>query len=353
MNAHDPNKPCTPVSPIVPSLAKTLPFLLAAVSLLLISVGCQRGTQDPQANAGKSNQLELADGNQFPRKMTSEHLPNLVRLHDKVISGGTPQDEATFRELKTLGVKSIISVDGAEPNLELAEQFGMRYVHLPHGYDGIEPGRARELAKAITELDGPVYVHCHHGKHRSPTAAAVGCVGAGLISLEQGIATLKIAGTSPDYLGLHESASHAEKFDRELLEALPVEFRSKAPLTKTTELMVKLEHVFDRLKALSENNWQPLSNHPDLSSAHEALILREHFTELIRFQADDESLNERYNEMMTESQSAAKALEDGLKSLDGSKPSQVIEIQASLKEQLKRIGDNCKACHKSFRDNPE
>jgi len=37
--------------------------------------------------------------------------------------------------------------------------------------------RGVELARAVqaAEAQGPVYLHCHHGKHRAPTAAAVVC----------------------------------------------------------------------------------------------------------------------------------------------------------------------------------
>ena len=105
-------------------------------------------------------------------------LPNAYRLHPRVISGGQPEGEQAFARLKELGVKTVISVDGARPEVELARKYGLRYVHLPHGYDGVPDERASELAKAVRDLPGPVYIHCHHGKHRSPAAATVACVAA-------------------------------------------------------------------------------------------------------------------------------------------------------------------------------
>jgi protein tyrosine/serine phosphatase len=67
--------------------------------------------------------------------------------------------------------------------------------------------RAAELAKAVRDLPGPIYIHCHHGKHRSPAAAAVACVAAGLLAPERAPAVLKEAGTSPNYRGLFASAT--------------------------------------------------------------------------------------------------------------------------------------------------
>ena len=97
-------------------------------------------------------------------------LHNVFRLEARVYSGSSPYSEAAFRELAKLGVRTIISVDGAMPAVELA-----RYVHLPIGYDAVPPSRAAELVKAAQGSDGPLYVHCHHGKHRGPAAAATVC----------------------------------------------------------------------------------------------------------------------------------------------------------------------------------
>src|SRR5688572_20555590 len=66
-------------------------------------------------------------------KLSTQHLPNAVRVHERVISGGLPEGDAAFAELNALGVKTIVSVDGAKPDLETAAKFGLRYVHLPHG----------------------------------------------------------------------------------------------------------------------------------------------------------------------------------------------------------------------------
>ena len=73
-------------------------------------------------------------------------------------------------------MQTVISVDGAKPDLEAARKHGLRYVHLPHGYDGVPAPRGDELAIALRTLEGPIYVHCHHGKHRSPAAAGVAWV---------------------------------------------------------------------------------------------------------------------------------------------------------------------------------
>src|SRR5438105_4959917 len=103
-------------------------------------------------------------------------LDNAHYVTDNVFAGAQPEGDAGFAALKRMGVKTIISVDGAKPDVERAHRFGLRYVHLPIGYDGVSPDEGRAIAKAIDEVEGPVYVHCHHGKHRSAAAVAVACV---------------------------------------------------------------------------------------------------------------------------------------------------------------------------------
>ena len=93
---------------------------------------------------------------ELPMRVEAGHLPNAICIHERIISGGLPDGEAAFEELKSLRVKTIISVDGAKPNLALAAKYGMRYVHLPHGYNGISDEHAVQLAKAVYNFDGPI-----------------------------------------------------------------------------------------------------------------------------------------------------------------------------------------------------
>src|SRR5436305_114465 len=106
------------------------------------------------------------------RPLDAPGLPHAFRVSDRLFSGGNPDGEAGFAALRALGVQTVISVDGARPDWETAGRHGLRYVHLPVGYDGIPRGRVLALAKAARDLPGPVYVHCHHGKHRGPAAVA-------------------------------------------------------------------------------------------------------------------------------------------------------------------------------------
>lgn len=295
--------------------------------------------------ASPKNELQPA----LLKKLPSQNLPNAVKIHPRVISGGLPEGDAAFAELKELGIKTVISVDGAKPDLEMAKKYGLRYVHLPHGYDGIPELRIEELAKAVRDLPGPIYIHCHHGHHRSPAAASAACVGAGLIDPKDARQVLVVAGTSASYRGLYQSAQNAKRIDDAVLDALQAEFPATAKLPPMAEAMVGVEHAHDHLKLFAANQWRPIKDQPALEPDHEALLLREHFTELLRTK-EIKQKPERFQQLMREGESAAADFEAVVKKwMAEGRPE---KTPAAFLTGMDRITKNCTACHKQFRDVP-
>ncbi len=298
-----------------------------------------------QAQDGPSIDHSLSAG---PQKLACDHLPNAIRIHPRIISGGLPADEAAFAELKHMGIRTVISVDGAVPDVEMARRFGLRYVHLPHGYSGIPETRVAELAKAVRELDGQVYIHCHHGKHRSPAASAAACVSAGMIPAGVVADILKMAGTNANYRGLFASALAARPIAPKTLDALQVDFVERAAVPPMAEAMVSLEDTFAKLKRASDAGWQldsssDTSQHPITDIAHESLLLREHFTELLRT-PDTQKYDSEFSKILRTSQTAALELEQLL----GNQPLD----RRQITKQLELVESSCQACHSQYRDAP-
>lgn len=286
------------------------------------------------------------------QRLESEHLSNLIQVHSSVLSGGQPEGELAFEDLSRRGVRTIISVDGATPDVEMAKRFGIRYVHLPHGYDGISPERSLELGKAIHALDGPIYIHCHHGKHRSPAAAAVACVVAGLLTSEQSLRVLELAGTNPHYRGLFQSVRRATPIDASRLGNAQVEYREVADVTPVTTAMLALERTFDELhrhqeaKRSTGSSESNANTTPSRNIDENALLLREHFTELIRLD-DVTKRPEDYIQGLRDSEEAAAELCESLKGQVASP-----DFTEPQRELLKRIKENCVSCHAAYRDSP-
>ncbi|WP_417377304.1 hypothetical protein [Gimesia maris] len=295
------------------------------------------------------SQVTAQVSDNLPRRLEASHLPNPVQVHATVISGGLPEGDAAFKELGDLGIKTIISVDGMKPDLETAKKYGLRYVHLPHGYDGVPKSRVKELAKAVQSLEGPIYIHCHHGKHRSPAAASVACVAAGLVKPEKAIEILELAGTNKNYVGLYQSARQTRPLPADELSHFSPEFPEVAEVPPMAEAMVDLGHTHEHIKLIAESNWRTPEKHPDLDPAHEALLLREHFTELLR-KPEVKTEPEEFKRMLRDSESAARKLETLLSKWQASRGDQT--LPAEIPAQAKIISNNCKACHVRFRDVP-
>ena len=89
-------------------------------------------------------------------------IRNVVAYHDGYYSGSMPDGAEAFETLHAMGIKTIISVDGAAPDVEAAKRLGMRYIHLPISYNAFDKQRRLELTRATRDAmaEGTVYIHC-------------------------------------------------------------------------------------------------------------------------------------------------------------------------------------------------
>lgn len=275
-----------------------------------------------------------------PVPFTAHGLHNTFRVTDHILSGSQPDGDTAFAELARLGVKTIVSVDGARPNVEAARKSGLRYIHLPLEYAGIPAERVAELTLAATTQPGAIYVHCHHGKHRGPAAVAVMCAATAGWSRESAEAWLLQAGTADDYPGLYRAVREFHPVSTAQLarvNALPEVAKTPA----IVDAMIAMDERFDALKAALDAGWKAPRNQPDRAPAIDATILWEHIRELAR--TDDTA--RRSNEYRAKLADAEKAVDDLRLKLRDS-PADLTALDASLK----RAGQICTACHKVSRN---
>ena len=264
------------------------------------------------------------------------HLHNLLRVTDKIYSGGTPGSEQAFASLVRLGVRTIVSVDGATPDAQAARRHGLRYVHIPIGYDGIDREAGLSLARVVQEVSGPIYVHCHHGRHRAPSAAAIASIAAGKCDGRGALKILELAGTSKDYAGLWRSVSRYQPPPPGL--ELP-DLVETAEVHSFSAAMAKIDHAYDNLKLCRDAQWSTPKDHPDLVPVHEALLLKEGLHESARNLA--EGFNAEFKSWLTQAESIAQALEASLKS---NAPSD------DITPKFNALAASCKECHIKYRD---
>ena len=164
-------------------------------------------TASPQAPASPQPPANAKPLKPLPQGMLRQQLTgveNFIRVSDRIYSGGEPNSEG-LKQLKELGIKTILSVDGLAPDVAAAKELGIDYVHIPLGYDGIEPEQLQAFVTFMSHTKGKIFVHCHHGKHRGPAAVAACLILSQEIDKAKALMFMQGAGTSKDYRGLWKS----------------------------------------------------------------------------------------------------------------------------------------------------
>ncbi len=276
-------------------------------------------------------------------------LHNVIHVTDKLYNGSSPEEDAGFDSLKKLGIKTILSVDGAKPDVVRARKFGLQYVHLPIGYDGVSQEQAMKLAKAVRDLPGPIYLHCHHGKHRSPGAAAaiVMCLDKECTAAKA-IDIMTRAGTDPRYIGLFNAPNLIKKPSKEQLDKVAVEYVEAVTVPPLASSMVQIDHQLDNLTLIRKSGWKVPKDHPDLDPPHEALQLMEHYVELGR----QESVQKRpidFRYWLKTGEDSAKSLEDLLRKSKTESRVDFVKIEKSFQAAKQ----SCTQCHAKYRDVPQ
>jgi protein tyrosine phosphatase (PTP) superfamily phosphohydrolase (DUF442 family) len=269
-------------------------------------------------------------------------LPNAHVVTARVIAGAQPEGDEAFRLLRDLGVKTIVSVDGAKPDVAAARKYGLTYVHLPITYAGVTPAEGREIAKALDELPGLVYLHCHHGQHRAAAAVAVACVFNGSLPPDRAESVLQTFGTAPGYKGLWQAARDARPLPPGELEHLKVDFVATKAISPLADAMVQVDERADALKLAQNTYWSAPSAHPDLDPAHEALQLEELLREIGRAAGVARSADPDFTKRLAESEDSVRSLRTALEA----RPLSAADADAALK----RVTGTCTACHAAFRN---
>ena len=279
------------------------------------------------------------------RPLSAPGVTNFYLLAGKLYSGAAPEGDTGFATLAKLGVKTIISVDGMIPDVELAAKHGMRYVHLPIGYDGTTRSNALRIVKAAEVMPGPIFVHCHHGQHRGPTAAALICEGLDGWSPEQAEAWLKVAGTATNYPGLYRTVREFNAPTAKELRAVPENFPSRAKTPDLVRTMLQVDAHFDTLKAMQKSGFKRLIDHPDATADTESLAIEELLREAHRTGQGKER-GDAFEAKLLNAAGTAHNLHAALKDVDANPGNG----KAAADAALQNMTQTCAACHKAYRN---
>ncbi|MBI5864670.1 MAG: cytochrome c [Planctomycetes bacterium] len=322
-----------------------LTFALLSTGALIGSCAAPSGRAQPEASAAEAAPEPIplpSPADEKPRGYAGIH--NVVAYADGFVSGGAPEGDAGFGTLAAMGVKTIISVDGAEPEVARAAARGMRYIHLPIGYNGFDEQRKLQLVRAVRDARnaGPVYIHCHHGKHRSAAAAATIAVCLGWSDAEQGVARMRVSGTAENYKGLYACAGGARLVAATDIDRVAADFPSVWKPDGFVQSMIEIDAALDNLKAIEKAAWQTPAEHPDLVPAAEAGRLAD-LLRLVEASEYSQRKPAEFAAAVHNSQQQADELERML--ADGQ-----TTPKSELSARLKLVAATCRDCHGRYRD---
>ncbi len=280
------------------------------------------------------------------RRLEAPGIHNLFAVTPNVYSGSTPEGAEAFAALRALGVKTILSVDGARPDLETAREHGLRYVHLPCGYDGIQAETQLQIVKAAVTFPGPLFVHCHHGNHRGPAAAAILGREQGGWTAAQAEAWMRTAGTGTNYPGLYECVRRFVAPSADRIRQVSTNLPEQAPVRGLVEAMVELDRRWDRLKMARQHDYRPSPQHPELLPARDLALLREHYREVQRL-PEAEARGTNFLEQLRTAEAGTQNAEESLRQFNSTPTSQ---LHAQLNRAFDRLQRSCVTCHQSHRD---
>jgi len=243
-------------------------------------------------------------------------------------------------------VHTILSVDGKAPDAEAAAALGLRYVHIPIEYKGLTEEELGAITKTFRELEGPFYVHCYHGKHRGPAAAAVGRMVLDGVSRETAMAEMRqYCGTSAKYEGLYRDIATAHIPTADESAELDFDFPARKLPRGIVALMVEVSRANDNLDLLEKQAFAADPEHPDVDARNESAKLLQSFTaalELNQVRNGAEDFRGWFQAAHGDSQKLSDALERASQG-DPAAAAEASQAWAAVKA-------SCTACHKAYRD---
>lgn len=307
--------------------------LVVLAGLWLGVISCTSG---PSAEVSESAH-HATDSDLSFEHIDNQDVKHLLQLNEQILTGAEPKTEEAYAELARLGVRTIVNVDGATPKLEMAKKYGLEYIHIPIGYDGITAEQSAAMARVMREREGPIYFHCHHGVHRGPAAAAIALRESTGCSAEEGLKVLTEAGTSEGYPGLWRDVRNYQSppAGTQLPELVEI-----AHVSDFEAAMAKLDRTWDEMKLIQAAGFLSASDHPDLDPHNVARILRESLEQSKKLSDPLLSAEMLYHDEMEKALVGARDLEAALLN------DRVADAQAPFDVVRK----SCKACHVEFRD---
>lgn len=314
------------------------PFVYTLPLLILCTAGCETRTRSHSYKL--EDALTVSVEEQTPT--TFPGLKQVVAFHDDMLSGSKPEGELGMDSLMKLNVDTIICVDGVAPDVNGARKHGIKTIHIPLKYNAPTKTQILDLSSAFTRnhVRGNVYIHCHHGKHRSAAAAALVSIALGFATPQEMKARMVVSETSIHYEGLWEAVEQQEVIN--VFDILDNEkpFPSMVKPAGMTAQMVAIDEAMERLLLVKQSGWVVPASHPDLAPASDAGLITETFR-VMQLNPETHNFATDFTTQVINAVHQASGLEEALK-IESIDPE-------SLDQYFRHVEQSCINCHATSR----
>ncbi len=315
-----------------PSLVSALPFLI------LCTAGCETLTRSHSHKLEDAISVSVIE--QTPATFLG--LKQVVAFHEELLSGSKPEGELGMDSLMKLNVDTIICVDGVAPDVKGARNYGIKTIHIPLKYNAPTKTQILDLTTAFTmnHARGKVYIHCHHGKHRSAAAAALVSIALGFATPQEMKERMEVSETSIHYEGLWKAVEKQEVINVFDILENKKPFPSMVKPQGMTAQMVAIEEAMERLLLVKQSGWVVPASHPDLAPASDAGLITETFR-VMQLNPETHNFATDFTTQVINAVHQASGLEEALmiESID----------PKSLDQYLHRVEQSCINCHATSR----
>src|SRR5258708_31686497 len=103
-------------------------------------------------------------------------IRNFGKMDDRFYRGAQP-DESDYKDLKALGIKTVIDLQDSPTSYEkrAVEALGMRYINIPMSDSNYPKEETiQSFLKAVNDpTTGKFFAHCAGGRHRTGVVGAI------------------------------------------------------------------------------------------------------------------------------------------------------------------------------------
>ncbi|MHC4638501.1 MAG: fused DSP-PTPase phosphatase/NAD kinase-like protein [Planctomycetota bacterium] len=156
-------------------ILKRSTLVYICIILLIIAI-CLIGTHSYSNQTGTTGKAALVDLIKVENPARALELPglgNCYKVSENLYRGAQPTREG-FRQLKALGIKTVINLRSFHSDRDDISGIGLAYEHIYMKAWHAEAKEIIRFLKIVTDPNKtPVFVHCQHGADRTGTMCAI------------------------------------------------------------------------------------------------------------------------------------------------------------------------------------